>query len=205
MPDTTHLLLFIPPMLAIVLLPGPDMLFVIAQSLRGGPRLGIISTAGTISGGFVQIGAATVGLSTLIAQSAIAFSVLKLAGAAYLIYLGIRVLRERPTTISDEPHRILRPGAAFVQGFATNVLNPKIAVFMLSFLPQFIDPRRGHVGLQIAVLGVIWYATGFVILSGIALAAARLRALRNKNRVVVGKRLVGGLFIGLGAFAALRR
>jgi len=203
-PDTTHILMFLPAMLAITFLPGPDMLFVIAQTLRGGPRSGIASVFGIMSGAVVQLSAAALGLSALILKSATAFTLVKYAGAAYLIYLGIQAWRERQEHLELDEQPVMRPRRTYAQGFITNAVNPKVAVFMLAFLPQFVDVQRGHIASQILVLGAIWYATGFVVLLSIVLAAhrARLIAAPAIEKLPV-KKLAGSLFIGIGVLAAI--
>lgn len=190
-------------MIAITLLPGPDMLFVIAQSVRSGRREGIVSVCGIIAGGAVQIGGAIVGLSALILKSALVFGLLKYTGAAYLIFLGIRMWGEKRVS-EDDALPSLRSHDAFLQGFLTNALNPKVSLFILAFLPQFIVTQRGDVPLQIAVLGAIWYAFSFVILSFVALTANRVS--QRGRRVVArfnGKKIVAGIFIALGLAAAI--
>jgi len=203
-PDSTHILMFIPAMLAITFLPGPDMLFVIAQTLRGGPRNGFASILGIMSGAIVQLSAATLGLSALIVKSATAFTIVKYAGAVYLIYLGIQAWREREEPLHVTQAAPSRTKQTYIQGFVTNALNPKVAVFMLAFLPQFVVVERGHVPTQILTLGLIWYATGFVVLLGIVFAAHRLRdAVTRVTAKFPLKRFSGTLFIGIGLLAAI--
>ena len=207
------LLLFVPAMLAITFAPGPDMLFVLAQSARGGARRGLVAVAGIISGGTVHIGAAAIGLSALLVRSALLFSIVKYAGAAYLVYLGLHTLlaRERaqpPAVPADDPSPGPTPStgsAPFVQGFITNVLNPKVALFVLAFLPQFVDPSRGHVGAQIAELGLIWYATAAALFSAVALAGGAFDRWRRRNPLAqrVERYVTGTIFVALGARVAL--
>ncbi len=205
--DAHALLMFVPAMLAISFMPGPDMLFVLAQSARGGARRGLIAVAGIISGGTVHIGAASIGLSALLVRSAFLFSLVKYAGAAYLVYLGLRLLfaRDRSPAAAAEP-RDSSPGSApFVQGFITNVLNPKVALFVFAFLPQFVEPARGNIGWQIAELGCLWYATAAGILCAVALAGGTFDGWRRRSPVArrVERYVTGTLFVGLGARAAL--
>jgi threonine/homoserine/homoserine lactone efflux protein len=201
MPDTAHILLFLPAMLAVTLLPGPDMLFVMAQSARGGTRTGMISACGIISGGLVQIGGAILGLSALILKSALAFMLLKYAGAAYLIYLGVKVWREK-TTFANATMPQVQPHKAFAQGFITNALNPKVTIFILAFLPQFLDVHRGSIPLQIAVFGAIWYGTAFCSLSTIAFGSHQIgRLFRTSASRFDGKKIVASIYIALGLAA----
>lgn len=204
--DAHTLILFLPAMLAITFAPGPDMLFVLAQSARGGAKRGLVAVAGIISGGFVHIGAAAVGLSALLVRSAFSFSVVKYAGAAYLVYLGLRTLLEREAVSEAFEGRADAPTSSpFVAGFVTNVLNPKVALFVLAFLPQFVEPARGHVGLQIAELGFIWYATGAVVFSALALAGGAFDVWRRRSPTAkaLQRYLTGTIFIALGVRVAL--
>jgi threonine/homoserine/homoserine lactone efflux protein len=200
--DLHTLILFVPAMLAIALAPGPDMLFVLAQSARGGVRRGLVAAAGIVSGGTVHIGAAAIGFSALLMRSAVLFSLVKYVGAAYLVYLGVRAfmaaepVRENATSPHSSP---------FAAGFITNVLNPKVALFMLAFLPQFVEPARGNVGWQIAELGSIWYAVAAVILCGVALAGGKFDAWRRRNPFAqrAERYVTGPIFVALGARASL--
>jgi threonine/homoserine/homoserine lactone efflux protein len=204
MVDAPTLLLFLPAMLAITLAPGADTLFVVAVSLRSGARSGVLATAGTISGGIVHIGFATIGLSALIARSAEAFAVLKYLGAAYLIYLGVRTLLERGAPDSVErppvPARVV-----FARGFVTNVLNPKVAMFVLAFLPQFVSASRGPIWSQLLELGALWYACGFVYLCAVACAVGRAGRSGALSRSVTArlKYASAAIFIALGIRVAL--
>lgn len=209
MPATHQLLAFLPIMLAVAAMPGPDMLFVLAQSAKKGTRAGLFSVLGVICGGFVHIGAAAVGLSALLMRSALLFSVLKYVGSAYLVYLGIRMLLEsEPRGLERQLNAQIAGGtgrSSFAQGFITNVTNPKVALFVLAFLPQFVTPGRGEIGLQFAVLGAIWYATGAVILSVVACAAGGLEQMlrRNARARSIQRTLTGGILIALGLRVAL--
>jgi threonine/homoserine/homoserine lactone efflux protein len=203
MPDTTHLLLFLPAMAAITLLPGPDMLFVIAQSIRGGRRIGIVSVCGIVAGGVIQIGGAVVGLSALVLKSALAFGILKYLGAIYLIYLGIRTWREK-TSDPQQKAPSVRPVDAFSQGFLTNALNPKVSLFILAFLPQFIAIGHASVPMQIAVFGAIWYGFSFAVLAIVALTAHAVGVRgRNVKARFNGKKITASIFIALGLVAAI--
>jgi threonine/homoserine/homoserine lactone efflux protein len=204
--DAHALMLFVPAMLAIAFAPGPDMLFVLAQSARGGMRRGLIAVAGIISGGTVHIGAAAIGLSALLVRSAVLFSLVKYVGAAYLVVLGIRAfIAAEPVGAGSARPAASLGSAPFVQGFVTNVLNPKVALFVLAFLPQFVEPARGNVGGQIAELGAIWYATAAVVLCGVALAGGNFDRWRRGNAAVrrAERYITATIFVALGARAAL--
>jgi threonine/homoserine/homoserine lactone efflux protein len=210
MPDAATLTVFLPAMLAITLAPGADTLFVVGSALRAGRRGGILATLGIISGGVVHIGFATIGLSSLLMHSALAFSAIKYAGAAYLVYLGVRALlaRER-ATVSDDPAALpvarLSSRTLFAQGFLTNVLNPKVALFVLAFLPQFVSPARGAVWSQFLVLGGLWYLAGLLWLGGIGVAVGNVRRAggASKRLRAAFRYLTATIFIGLGIRIAL--
>src|SRR3954454_19808859 len=143
-PDSGTLWVFCVTALALLVIPGPAVLYVVVQGAEQGRRAGLASVAGIHLGTLVHVAAATVGLSALIVASAVAFSVVKFAGAAYLIYLGVRKLLERtPAVEAERPPEPLR--RAFGRGIVVNVLNPKTALFFLAFLPQFVDRNRGDV------------------------------------------------------------
>jgi threonine/homoserine/homoserine lactone efflux protein len=202
-PDSTALWLFSVTALALLLIPGPAVLYVVVQSAEQGRRVGLASVAGIHLGTLVHVTAATVGLSALIVASAIAFSVVKYAGAAYLIYVGIRKLLER----NDAPEVARRRESlrrAFARGAVVNVLNPKTALFFLAFLPQFVDPDRGGVWSQALVLGFVFVALGLVTDSLYALAAGTVGELLRRRRRALGNGS-GVAFIGLGTLAALAK
>jgi threonine/homoserine/homoserine lactone efflux protein len=202
-PDPSSLGVFAVAALALLAIPGPAVLYVVVQSAEQGRRAGLASVAGIHIGTLVHVIGAAVGLSALIVASALAFSVVKYAGAAYLVYLGIRKLLERDTRITfqrrSEPLR-----RAFGRGIVVNVLNPKTALFFLAFLPQFIDADRGAVWSQALVLGLVFVGLGLVSDSLYALAAGSAAGvLRRRRRVMrYGSGLV---YIGLGATAALAK
>lgn len=189
--------------LALLLIPGPSVLYVVFQSAEQGRRVGLASVAGIHLGSLVHVAAASAGLSALIVASSVAFSVVKYAGAAYLIYLGIRKLRERDVDTQVERKREpLR--RAVVRGLIVNVLNPKTALFFLAFLPQFVAPDRGGVWSQALVLGFVFVGLGLITDSLYALAAGTVGGLlmRRRNAVRYGS---GFVFIALGATAALAK
>jgi threonine/homoserine/homoserine lactone efflux protein len=202
-PDSTALWLFCLAALALLAIPGPAVLYVVVQSAERGRRVGLASVAGIHLGTLVHVAAATVGLSALIVASALAFSIVKYAGAAYLVFLGVRKLLERssPTRMARSPEPLRR---AFMRGAVVNVLNPKTALFFLAFLPQFVDPDRGGVWSQALVFGFVFVGLGLISDSLYALAAGTVGALlrRRRNALRYGSGLV---FIGLGAAAALAR
>ena len=157
MPDSATLLAFSAAALVVLLIPGPGVLYVIARSLSQGQRAGLVSVLGLSTGAFVHVVAATVGLSAILLASATAFGVMKILGAGYLIYLGIRVLLARDSRPAPDDRSLRRSlPRLFIDGVVVSVLNPKVAVFFLAFLPHFADPSRGPVPQQIFLLGVLY-------------------------------------------------
>ena len=201
MPTLHALALFLTAGLALNLTPGPDMLYVAARGASEGRAAGIVSALGIGVGTLVHITLVAAGLAALLAAVPVAYLALRLGGAAYLIYLGVRALRGRPDAgaVAELPPASL--GTIFRQGVITNVLNPKVALFFLAFLPQFVDPARGDPALQVVALGLLFDVTGTLVNVAVALAssrvAARLRGASTSGRVI--QRLTGGLFIALGA------
>ena len=205
MPDPSRLALFVGAALLLLVVPGPSVLYIVTQSVSHGRRAGIVSVAGITTGTLVHIAAATVGLSALLASSALAFDVVKYLGAAYLIAVGIRRLAgwERETGPQARDTRDL--GRLYRQGIVVNTLNPKTALFFLAFLPQFVDPGRGTPWLQILALGLLFAALGFFSDGAWALVAGTLgeRLRRSRRFPAVQRYVSGSVFVGLGAVAAL--
>ena len=205
MPDPSRLALFVGAALLLLVVPGPSVLYIVTQSVSHGRRAGIVSVAGITTGTLVHIAAATVGLSALLASSALAFDVVKYLGAAYLIAVGIRRLAgwERESGQRARDTRDL--GRFYRQGIVVNTLNPKTALFFLAFLPQFVDPGRGTPWLQILALGLLFAALGFFSDGAWALVAGTLgeRLRRSRRFPAVQRYVSGSVFVGLGAVAAL--
>jgi threonine/homoserine/homoserine lactone efflux protein len=199
-PGTHAFAVFIPAALVLLAIPGPAVLYIIATSVEGGRRHGLLSVAGVHIGSLIHVVAAAAGIYALIVSSAIAFSTVKYVGAAYLVYVGIRkwLERDEPAELEARPPRSGR--RVFTQGIVVNVLNPKTALFFLAFLPQFIDRDR-TVWTQIAVLGLCWIALGLLSDGAYALAGGTIGGfLRRRRRAV--RYASGGIFVGLGAVAA---
>ena len=188
------------------LTPGNDMMYIIARSSGQGTKAGIVSALGIGAGCIVHIMAAVVGLSALIAQSAIAFDIIKYIGAAYLIYLGIRSLltKKKALTIDKDLQQLSYP-KIFWQGVLTNVLNPKVALFFLAFLPQFINIHKGDTSLQILFLGVWFDIVGTIVNILVALLFGKIGAWLSKSPAFVQwqERITGIILIGLGIKVAL--
>ena len=204
-PGGHELALFMVASFALAFVPGPAVLYIVAESVQGGRLAGLVSALGIATGGFVHVVFAAVGLSSLLVSSANAFEVVKYAGAAYLIYLGIRrfLTRAEPVEAHLRPAKSRR--SLFRQGVVVNVLNPKTAIFFFAFLPQFIDPDAGWVPGQILLLGLIFIAIALASDSMWALAAGTAgRWLRSSRRWLSVQRWVSGsVFIGLGLATAL--
>jgi threonine/homoserine/homoserine lactone efflux protein len=204
-PDPGTLALFAGAAVALLVVPGPAVLYIVAQSIEHGRNAGLVSMLGVQVGALVHVAAAAFGLSALLVQSSVAFDVVKYAGAAYLIFLGLRKLltRERfDPTGERAPRRLDR---LFAQGIVVNILNPKAALFFFAFLPQFVDVAEGSVGLQIAVLGVVFILIAVVSDGLYALAAGTASGwLRGNPRFVRAERWISGtVLVGLGLTAAL--
>jgi threonine/homoserine/homoserine lactone efflux protein len=184
--------------------PGPDMALVIARSTQFGTRAGIAAALGVGAGAFVHIAAAALGISALVMASAAAFSAIKLIGAGYLIYLGVGMIiaaKPESTTASGDQQRVVGTAwASFGQGFLTNVLNPKVAVFFLALLPQFIDPDAPSKALAFVILGLIFDATGTLWNVGIAVTAGAVGQTAGFASVKIWlERAIGALFVAVGA------
>jgi threonine/homoserine/homoserine lactone efflux protein len=210
---TDQILLFIAAGWLLNLTPGPDVLYIVSNTLRAGVRAGVLAGLGITAGCFVHVAAAAVGVGALLAASSTAFAVLKYAGAAYLLWTGVRLLLERapaagkPVAWPDAPAPA--PAASvrqvFLGGFWTNVLNPKVAIFFLAFVPQFIAPGESNKMLAFVLLGVLFNLNAIPVHVGWALAAAwmarRVRAVqRGLHRL---DQLAGLMFVGFGLKLAL--
>ncbi len=210
MPDAQHLVLFIAAGLLLNLTPGPDVLYIVSNALRSGARAGVVAGLGITAGCFVHVLAAAVGVGALLAASATAFAVLKWLGAAYLVWVGVRLLvARRPATTPDLRELALaapRAGAwaVFRGGFLTNVLNPKVAIFFLAFVPQFIAPGTEHKALAFVLLGTLFNINSIAVNAGWALAAAWMARREAVQRGMHWlDRAAGAMFVGFGLKLAL--
>jgi threonine/homoserine/homoserine lactone efflux protein len=203
-PDASTLLLFAAAAFALAVVPGPAVLYIVAQSVDQGRAAGFVSALGISVGGLVHVLAATIGLSSLLASSATAFTIVKYAGAVYLIGLGIHRLLTREI-LEDEIARPPRTrGRLFANGVVVNVLNPKTALFFLAFLPQFVESGHGAVPLQILMLGLLFVLIALCSDCTWALAAGTLGGWLRRSRWYLGVKrwFTGTVFIALGASAA---
>lgn len=201
-PDTGTLAVFAAASLALAVVPGPAVLYIVAQSVQGGRQAGVVSAFGVSTGGMFHVLAAVVGLSAVLAASAEAFTVVKLLGAAYLVYLGIRTLRSRDDRIAGQDAQPTL-SSTYRRGVIVNILNPKTALFFLAFLPQFVDPDGSTRG-QLAVLGLLFVAIALATDLLWALVAGTAGAVLRRSRTFlrVQRYVSGTIFVGLGALAA---
>jgi threonine/homoserine/homoserine lactone efflux protein len=203
--DFASLALFMTATLALNLAPGPDMLYVSTRSLAQGRRAGVISALGIAAGAVVHTVAIASGLAALLRALPLAYEIVRFAGAAYLIWLGVQALRGKAGPASSKTLDRASEWAVFRQGAITNILNPKVALFFLAFLPQFVDPARGSVALQIVVLGCVFNTSGTIVNIAVAhLAASAGRWLGARGDVErIFRWLTASVFIGLGLRLAL--
>ncbi len=211
MPDTTQLLMFIAAGWLLNLTPGPDVLYIVSSALKSGVRAGIVAALGIVSGCFVHVFAAALGVGALLATSATAFTVLKWAGAAYLMWMGVKLLLARGSGASIVPAGVSADGVAlnlgriYRQGFLTNVLNPKVALFFLAFVPQFIAPGTQDKVTAFLLLGLIFNLNSLPINFGYAwLAGWASRRVGTIQRAMHWMdRAAGVMFIGFGLRLAM--
>ena len=213
MPDTAHLLLFIGAGWLLNLTPGPDVLYIVTQGLKGGVRAGLVAALGIVSGCFVHVFAAAFGVGALLAASTTAFTALKWVGAGYLFWMGLKLLLSRgtsPAMVSEVLPTVAKPVSllrVYQRGFLTNVLNPKVALFFLAFVPQFIAPDAPNKVLVFLSLGLLFNINSLPINFGYAwLAAKASERLQTAERAMRWMdRVAGAMFIGFGlklAFSA---
>lgn len=198
------LLAYLVTIAVVILTPGPDMLFCLASGLRGGPRAGSRAALGAASGEVVHIAASAIGLAALFRTAPPLFDVTRLLGAGYLLFLGIRALRDRNQVVPAE--EVAGGDRAYLRGLATNLLNPKMALFSISFLPQFIDPSAGSVAVQFVILGSLFILLDLLVDCGVGILAGRLRdplrSVRARRRL---NAVAGSIYVGLGLRIALVR
>ncbi len=204
MPEISNLSLFITASLALLITPGPAVLYIVTRSVDQGRRAGLVSVAGIQVGGLFHVTAAALGVSAVLMSSALAFDVVKYLGAAYLVYLGIRKLTSK---VEIEQVEDVKPDSLrriFSQGVIVNVLNPKTALFFFAFLPQFVDPARGSVPLQMLMLGVLFISLACCTDGTYAMLAGTAgRRLKGSLRFLrAQKYFAGTIYIGLGLVAA---
>ncbi|MEY3164467.1 MAG: hypothetical protein RLZZ270_205 [Actinomycetota bacterium] len=205
-PNLSDVVAFAIASIALLVIPGPAVIYVLNRSVADGRNTALAGVAGLEIGNFMHVIAATLGLSAIIAASATAFSTVKWAGALYLVFIGIRTLITRPSP-PDSRSTSATNRKAFTQGIVVNTLNPKVALFFLSYLPQFIDPDRGSPALQSFVLGSIFVVLGCCSDATYALTASALRdrLLTGRALPFVQRYVAGSVFVALGVVASTAR
>ncbi|MEM9145855.1 MAG: LysE family translocator [Pseudomonadota bacterium] len=204
--DPETLVTYLAVLLGFVFLPGPAVLMTLARASTGGTRVGLATGLGIAVGDLVHTALAVLGISAVILASATLFTLIKYAGAAYLVYLGLRAIWERADLAPPQHGGRLTAASAFRQGVLIEVLNPKSALFFLAFLPQFVEPANGLVWLQLTVFGVLFVLAGFLSTAITAFAAGGLGHWLRRHPAVMrwqGK-VVGGIYCALGLRLALQ-
>ena len=198
--DLYQLLIYVGVVALLFIVPGPAVILTLARSISGGARAGVATGAGIAIGDMLHTLAAIIGLSAILMTSSLAYEVVRYLGAAYLIYLGIVALLERTDDLNVPSVPSIAPAQAFRQAVIIEILNPKTALFFLAFLPQFTDPGRGAIWVQLLILGAIFVVMSFAFTSLLALAAARISKWIGRHSSIgrwQGK-LIGGIYITLG-------
>lgn len=203
--EPTRFAVFVGVAWALIIAPGPDMLYVMTRGITQGRRAGILSAVGVIGGILVHTTAAAFGLTLILQTSALAFLVVKYVGAAYLIYLGIKAWRDKSAFHLPTQTTVMSSRAIFWQGVLSNVLNPKIAIFFMAFLPQFVDKDNGSVPWQMVILGLTFAFFGlcFLLVVGYASGAIGGWLTRRPQNAQILQRVAGGLLMSLGLRLAL--
>jgi len=205
MPLLTTLFLLVALTILVCIVPGPDMLYIISRSTGQGRSAGVVSCLGIATGGLLQTTAVTLGISGFFLVVPIAYDIIKYVGAAYLVYLGIRFILNHEEMQTSSYDRKADFRKAFFQGSLTTLLNPKVALFYVAFLPQFVDPTRGHVPLQLLILGLLFNITSLAVDTSVALLASLLGTwLKRRSRAAkLIPWLAGSVLVGLGVRLAL--
>ena len=205
MPTIETIILFMAAAVALNVTPGPSILYVMARSVGQGRTAGMVSALGLGTGSLIHAGAAALGLSVILAYSPLAYTVVKYLGAGYLVYLGVRILLVRDGQLPTAVLAHVSLTRVFWQGVVTELLNPKIVLFFMSFLPQFVDPARGSVAGQTLFLGLLFHVTGVPINMLVAVVGGAIASWLSQNPVFARVRngLAGAVLIGLGVRLAL--
>ena len=203
--DITTIGLFALASVLLAITPGPDMIYIATRSIAQGRNAGVVSALGVHTGVLIHTVAAALGLSALIAASAMAFGIVKYAGAAYLIYIGIQTFLSNPENFQIKSTARAKLRQVYFQGLLVNLLNPKVILFFLAFLPQFVDPAKGNVGLQLLLLGILLVVVTLPIDISVGLAGGQLgiwfRARQGIRQVT--KWVTGSIYIALGITTAM--
>ena len=201
-------LLFVGASVLLVLSPGPDMLYMLGRCVAQGKKAGLMAALGFNVGGYVHLAAAVLGLSAILATSSLAFTAVKWMGAAYLVYLGVKTLRSRGGALTIDSDGLAEGSmrTIFWQAFWSDVLNPKVAMFFLALLPQFVDPQSSHPALQILLLGMTVNVIALPLNIAMVLASAKVTAGLRRNQMLARwlQKLLGAMFIALGIRLAVQ-
>jgi len=202
---TANLALVLPAAIALIIAPGPDSLYVLARGIGQGRRAGVVSALGTCTGLLVHTSAAALGLAVLLQASTVAYLVVMFVGAAYLLYLGIRTLLSKQSFQVEASTARASGARMYAQGMLTNVLNPKVALFFVAFLPQFVNPQGGAVAVQMLTLGILFAVLGLIYLLLLALLSGSLGALLQRRPAWANRLrwVTGSVLIGLGLRLAI--
>lgn len=196
--DFTLVMSFLGVAILLTLMPGPDILFVIAQSISQDKKAGIITALGLCSGLIVHITAAALGVSAIIYQSALAFAVVKYAGAAYLLYLAWQSFKEKETSFTINHTKPLKYRSLYKKGILMNLLNPKVSLFFLALLPQFVNKQMGHITLQMVILGIIFLVQALVVFVAVSVCSEKLRHILLANSFIAKRmNIVKGSLLAL--------
>lgn len=205
MPEPTTLLVFAGAALALLVVPGPSVIYIVTRGIHQGRAAALVSVLGVTTATMIHTVFAAAGLSAILASSALAFSIVKYAGSAYLVYLAIRTWLDRSEDRLDLPRPAAHLRRVYVEGIVVNLLNPKTALFILALLPQFVDPTRGAAGLQILLLGAILASLGLVSDGTYALASGSIGSWLRRRRSIAGiqRRVSAVIYATLGIGTAL--
>lgn len=212
MDTSTYWFVFISAALAINLAPGPDLIYILSKSIAQGKKVGVASSMGIWTGAMVHVLAASLGLSTILATSATAFSIVKYIGAGYLVYMGIQTLFSKTSVINTNEESVCVKKdvsflKAFRQGVLVDILNPKAAIFFMAFLPQFVRPELGHSSAQIFILGILVIVIAMPIeLCAVFTASSAVGFLKKKpSASFIMDKMLGSVLLGLGLKLAFTR
>lgn len=203
--EPSSLIIFLTAAISLLIVPGPAVTFIVARSIEHGRFAGFVSVLGIVTASIIHIMLAAFGLSALLLQSLVAFSIVKYCGAAYLLFLGIKALRSKPAAVETSPIKSVPPWEIYRQGFIVNLFNPKSGLFLFAFLPQFVIPENGSPVLQIISLGLIFVSLAMVSDSTYVLLASTARNLLSDNKKIANfqKNFAGVIYIVLGVTTAV--
>lgn len=205
LPDSALIISFIFSALLLTLAPGPDIVYVAMRGLSQGWRAGLVAALGLITGIFAHITLAGLGLSVILASSPVLFTIIKYAGALYIIYIGWQIVRSGPLNLDEKAHR-LSLGQIYRQTILMNILNPKVALFFLAFLPQFVDTTTGHTTAQFVFFGFLFQACAFLVMGGMGIFAGAIASALKQNKAVslYLNRVSGSIVMLLGIFIPVK-